>query len=131
MANGSLPVLTVDGVKALINQLNTDLANVQASTAASASLKQDIQNRIAFLKGQLQAVVDDFPAAQASGWDTELATDLATLTQDLEQALAGQQGSDGGACRYDGGCLVTTEAQCTVLGGVFTAGQNCQGNPLG
>jgi hypothetical protein len=129
MAN-HLPVLTVDRVKALINRLDTDRANVQASTTLTPAQKQQIQSQIATLKVELQSVVDDFAAAQANGWDQALAQNFTTLTQNLEKALAGQQGSDGGACFYQGGCLVTTEAQCTVLGGVFKSGQDCQGNPL-
>jgi hypothetical protein len=124
------PVLTADGVKRLINQLNTDLANVQASTTVTDNQKQQIQSQIAPLKSQLQAVVDDFPAAQASGWDQLVGPQFKALTLNLEQALAGQPGSDGGACSYQGGCLVTTSAQCTVLGGSFDSGHDCQGNPL-
>ncbi|SRR5579871_4082767 len=132
MANGSgsLPVLTVDGVKALINQLDTDSANVQASTTVTGGLQQQIQSQIATLKVELQSVVDDFAAAQANGWDQAVAQDFTALTQNLATALAGQQGANGGACSYQGGCLVTTEAQCTVLGGVFEPGQDCKGNPL-
>jgi hypothetical protein len=125
------PVLTATGINKLIARLDADLQVVNASTAptATAARKQVIQNRIGVIQTRLHAALINPDPSTLTGWVVDLAPRFLELSSLLKQAVPDQVGNTG-ACFYQGGCIVSTQAQCTVLGGDFHPGVDCQGNPL-
>ncbi len=124
-----LPVLTQDGVKKLIDRLNSDLAAVESS-AASADVKKQIRELIAGKPGspgirkvlELGALND--AAENVASWVVLLAKPFRQLTA-LLQSTGLSALSPSGACFYQGGCIQTTQAQCADLHGSFQAGVDC------
>jgi hypothetical protein len=94
-------------------------------------MKQDVHHRVQLLKAELQAALDD-ETVPLSTWVSSLGPRLSALAKVLGQALPGLADARMGACSYDGGCIITTKAQCDddALHGVFSPGVDCQGNPL-
>lgn len=115
------PPVTPTGLTALLAQLDADLAQVQAS-AADPATKARVKNQI----GKMKEVLEGADAADAGAWVLFLAPQFALLTTDLVAALGGGAG-DTGACFYSNpaGCIQSTRAQCTQLGGSFHPNTAC------
>jgi hypothetical protein len=107
--------LTLAGIQALGRRLNTDLAAVPAG----APQRPTIASLISQIQGKLPTA--DPPPATDTWANNNLKNDFAQLTPLLGAAL----GQITGACRYLGGCIQTTQDECTALGGTFEANRPC------
>jgi hypothetical protein len=107
--------LTADGITKLSDQLDADLAAVPTNAAK----RQQIKDLIAEIKPKL---ADAAAAPDLASWVVGIAPLFAQLAPLLKVALPAQT---TGACLYVGGCIQTTQAECTVLGGTFEAGKPC------
>jgi hypothetical protein len=127
MAKKAPPHLTPEGLRALKARLDRDLKEVKAP-----DLKQEIEARVTDLQHQLDAAATilEAKALDVGTWSVHIAPAFAALAPLLKRAL-GLARTDQGACKYQGGCIVTTATQCTVdLKGEFHKGVDCSGNPL-
>jgi hypothetical protein len=129
-ARQSLPKLTKDGVKALIKRLSDDIQRAQASTIIAPADKQIIQSSGTVLIDKLNEGLSD-PTVPVSDWVSGLAGSFKTLAS----KLAPLDNQTVGACHYEGStgqdlCIVCRKIDCDTLGGVFTAGVDCSGQPL-
>src|SRR5262249_27467010 len=101
--------------------LKRDNKAVQDSKTSDAR-KKYIRGLIEDLKDLLSQFKSDL--SNPGTWVSKIAPKFAELTPLLDAA------TDQGACRYQGGCFVSTKTQCEGLGGTFKPGVDCQNNPL-
>jgi hypothetical protein len=119
--NVNPPPLTPEGLRALSDQLDSDLNAVTAQ-----GLKPQIEKRVSELKAILKQAAEDLEAGtfNLNSWNTLVAPKFNALKPLFQQAF-NLNTNDQGACRYQGGCIVTTAIQCSRLMGNFTPGGSC------
>jgi hypothetical protein len=98
-----------------LHRLQADLARVEASQATEEQKKQ-----VRELTHHLRHHLDNAPAA----WPA-VVQQLTPMIAELNYHIGVIVGDPMGACEYDGGCIVTTEAQCKGLGGKWSQDTPC------
>jgi hypothetical protein len=121
------PDLTSQGICRLIKQLRGDLAAVNASSA-STTTKDKLNELTGEIVGELEQGLKFDPDVKSTTWVTGLQALFQQYTAELNPLLSDHYEMappQTGACSYRNGCIQTTRAQCTVLGGIFNQGHSC------
>jgi hypothetical protein len=128
-------VLTADGIKNFREKLKNDLTTVKESTADAATVEA-ITRLTDRLDSELDQVQMHPALASTSGWARGISPTIKAFNEILLAAipppatshdalLAASSQNVTGACAYQGGCIVSTQAQCAALGGKFFPGAKC------
>src|SRR6266851_7254952 len=114
------PVLTPEGIQLLIDQLKKEMDAAKKSTGTVSDVeKQLILTEIPSLTDLLDRAKNDLENLPT--WTVKIQPKFDKLTPLLTKALnLTITLTDQGACRYQGGCIVTNKTQCQGLGGIFS-----------